>query len=151
MKQMMRMVQMVQMKTWCGVRAENSGYKAVPGVARDRSEQNGRFRERPISSNHLRRAPKLRSAFKSYVHLTLQTTVFRVRPTYLGISMWRFSRRGVLPLLSPNLFHVSHFVLFSLLDLVPCLEEFKKSHLVVLFRSFPFLLPCQLGQKLFTL
>ena len=37
-KQMMRMVQMVQMKTWCGVRAENSGYKAVPGVARDRSE-----------------------------------------------------------------------------------------------------------------
>ena len=38
-KQMMRMLQMVEeMKTWCGVRAENSGYKAVPGVARDRSD-----------------------------------------------------------------------------------------------------------------
>ena len=35
---MMRMLQMVEMKTWCGVRAENSGYKAVPGVARDRSD-----------------------------------------------------------------------------------------------------------------
>ena len=75
---------------------------------------------------------KLRSAFKSYVHLTLQTTVFRVRPTYLGISMWRFSRRGVLPLLSPNLFHVSHFVFFSLLDLALCLEEVEK----VTFGSF---------------
>ena len=57
---MMKMQLMVaQMKTWCGVRPENSGYKAVPGVARDRSHYNARFRDRPIASKHLPKAPKV--------------------------------------------------------------------------------------------
>ena len=57
---MMNMQLMVaQMKTCCGVRPENSGYKAVPGVARDRSHYNARFRDRPIASKHLPKAPKV--------------------------------------------------------------------------------------------
>ena len=54
-------------------------------------------------------SPKLQkfwSGFKSYVHLTLATTVFRVRPTYLSISKRGFTREEVSFLLSPNLFPV---------------------------------------------
>ena len=54
-------------------------------------------------------SPKLQkfwSGFKSYVHLTLATTVFRVRPTYLSISKRGFTREEVSFLLSPNLLPV---------------------------------------------
>ena len=63
-------------------------------------------------------SPKLQkfwSGFKSYVHLTLATTVFRVRPTYLSISKRGFTREEVSFLLSPNLFPVMFPILCILL------------------------------------